>query len=188
MKIRLNVSTNPQENKRPFLAGAVLIGTVGLIALVVLADASWKAWQSSRKVRHDIGVATAQIDVKSEKQARLEAEFKAPAAQQLFDRAQFLNAMIAERSFPWTKIFMDLEETLPAGTRVVEISPRLVNGRAEVELKVGAANEEAMIRFLKAMESSRVFSGTTVQQEKTLDQSASFDKLEVDLTVWYSTT
>jgi Tfp pilus assembly protein PilN len=188
MKIRLNVSTNPQENKRPFLASAFLTGAVGLVALVVLANASWNAWQSSRRVRHDISVAEDEIRVNSQKQEALRSYFKTEEPEQVLDRAGFLNSLIGERSFPWTKIFMDLEETLPAGTRVVEISPHLDNGRAEVELTVGAANEETLIRFLKAMESSKVFSGLTVKQEQVAKEPESSDKIEIDLTVWYSTT
>jgi len=187
MKIRLNVSTKPQENKRPFLAGAFLIGAAGLVALFVLANASWDAWQSSRRVRHDIGVAENNIRANSQKQGALKAYFETKEVEQVLDRADFLNSLIGERSFPWTKIFMDLEETLPAGTRVVEISPKLENGRAKVELRVGAANEESLIRFLKSMESSKVFSGLTVRQEQVAKDPESPDKIEVDLTVWYST-
>jgi hypothetical protein len=188
MKIRLNVATKPQENKRPFVASAALIGVIAVLALVVLAHASWEAWQASRRVRHDIGVAENDIRVNTQKQEELDAYFKTQDAVQVLDRAGFLNSLIGERSFPWTKIFMDLEETLPAGTRVVEISPRLDNGRAEVELKVGAANEVALIQFLKAMESSKVFSGMTVRQEQIAKEPESMDKIEIDLTVWYSTT
>lgn len=188
MKIRLNVSTNPQENKRPFLAGAFLAGAAGLVALGFLANASWNAWQSSRRVRREISVAEDEIRVNSQKQGALKAYFETKEVGQVLDRAGFLNSLIGERSFPWTKIFMDLEETLPAGTRVVEISPRLENGRAEVELTVGAANEEALIRFLKSMESSKVFSGMMVRQEQVAKEPASSDKIEINLTVWYSTT
>jgi len=188
MKTRLNVSTNPQENNRPFLAGAVAIGAVGLVALILLAHVSWNTWQSSRKVRRDISATENEVRENSQKQEALGLYFKTPQAQQLLDRAGFLNSLIGERSFPWTKIFMDLEETLTAGTRVVEISPRLINGRAEVELKVGAVNEEAVIKFLKSMEGSKVFTGLTVEREQVATEPDSPDKAEVDLTVWYSTT
>ena len=84
--------------------------------------------------------------------------FQTPAARQVMDRSAFLNSLIDERSFPWTKIFMDLEKTLPPGVRVVSISPHLVNGRAEVALQVGVASDESEIQFLQAIEKSPVFS------------------------------
>ncbi len=77
--------------------------------------------------------------------------FRSPEAQQILDRAAFLNSLISERSFPWTKIFMDLENTLPAGVRVVNIAPTLKNGKAVVQITVGAANDESKIKFLEAV-------------------------------------
>jgi hypothetical protein len=104
----------------------------------------------------------------------------------VLDRAAFLNSLIGERSFPWTKIFMDLEQTLPAGVRIVKISPRLVSGRAEVELEVGAASDEGKIQFLEAIEKSKVFSGLQVKQERHIDQSGSSDRVMFTLSVWYT--
>ena len=83
---------------------------------------------------------------------------------------------------------MDLEKTLPAGVRVVSISPKLVNGRAQVQLEVGAANDDGKIQFLEAIEKSKVFSGMEVTQERRSDQVGSTDKIMLDLSVWYSTT
>ena len=112
--------------------------------------------------------------------------FASPQAQQVLDRAKFLNSLIGERSFPWTSIFMDLEQTLPPGVRVVSISPRLVNGRAEVSLKVGAETDESKIKFLEVMEKSKVFSGMVVKQEQHADQPGASDQIVLDLTVWYT--
>ena len=54
MKLRLNLSTTPQENHRPFIAGAVAVGTVGLLALLVLSHAAYSSWQSNRELRAEI--------------------------------------------------------------------------------------------------------------------------------------
>ena len=82
---------------------------------------------------------------------------------------------------------MDLEQTLPAGVRVVSISPRLQNGRAEVTLQVGAQSDESKIEFLKAMEKSKEFTGMVVKDEQRRD-TGSEDKITLNLSVWYSTT
>ncbi|MGA8366838.1 MAG: hypothetical protein ACLQMT_04820 [Candidatus Acidiferrales bacterium] len=188
MKLRLNLSTTPPENKRPFLAGSVLLGTLGVLALMVLSHAAFESWRSSRMLRAEIARLQDQIQADSAKRQELETYFRSPAAQQVLDRSAFLNSLIDARSFPWTKIFMDLEQTLPAGVRVVSISPHLVNGRAEVELQVGAASDDSEVLFLKAMENSPVFSGMVVKNEKHQDRSTTPDKIVVNLTVWYSTT
>jgi hypothetical protein len=186
MKLRLNLSSAPQENNRPFLAGAALAGTLGLVALAILAHAAMRSWQANRSLRADTAHWEQEIRVNRQRQQVLKIYFQSPPAQRVLDRAAFLNSLIGERSFPWTKIFMDLEQTLPAGVRVVKISPKLVGGRAQVELEVGAASDEGKIEFLQAIEKSKVFSNLQVKQERRVDQPESPDRVMLTLSVWYT--
>jgi Tfp pilus assembly protein PilN len=194
MKLQLNLATTPQENHRPFLVAAVVTGTVGVLVFVVLAHATYKSWRASRVLRTDIAHLENQIQADRQHRQDLLTYFRGAAAQSVLDRSAFLNSLIEERSFPWTKIFTDLEETLPPGVRVVSISPRLVNGRAEVTLEVGADSDESKIKFLEAIEKSSVFSGMVMKDEKRAepgtetDPQRMSDKVLLDLTVWYSTT
>ena len=48
MKLRLNLSTAPNENNRSFLAAAVVVGVVGLIAFLILSHSANSSWQSNR--------------------------------------------------------------------------------------------------------------------------------------------
>lgn len=189
MKLRLNLATAPQENKRPFLTGSILVGTVAVAALFFLSHEAYSSWRASRTLRNDVARWQREIRTTRQQQAELEAYFATPEVRQIMDRSKFLNSMIAERSFPWTKIFMDLEGTLPPGVRVVSISPRLIDGRAEVTLEIGAANEVGVVRFFEAMEHSKVFSGMVVKSNRpVVNQAGSSDRIVVDLSVWYSTT
>jgi len=190
MKLRLNLSTAPRENKRPFIVAAAIIGTIGTLALIILGHAAIISWRANRDIRNEIARWENDIRADQQKQAALEAHFQTPQAHQFLDRAAFLNSLIDQRSFPWTKIFMDLEETLPPGVRVVSISPRLSNGRAKVTLTVGASNDEGKIKFLEALEKSKVFSNVEVRDEHRDDHEgqARGDKITLDLIVWYETT
>lgn len=188
MKLRLNIATAPQENNRPFIAGAALIGAVALIALVILARQTYVTWQSNIELRSETARLEAQIAERQVEQQELKAYFDRKDVQQIRDRADFLNSLISERAFPWTKIFMDLENTLPSGVRVVSIAPKLVNGRADVEMVIGASSDESKQRFLEAIEKSRDFSDITVDDEKTSDQPGNSDRIEVRLNFWYATS
>jgi Tfp pilus assembly protein PilN len=192
MKLRLNLSTSPQENRRPFLAAAGVIGTLGIIAFAILAQASFRQWRANREIRADISRLEDQIRASTEQQSDLDQYFHTDPAQKILERANFLNSLISERSFPWTKVFADLEETLPAGVRVVNIYPKLVNGQAEVMLTIGAANEEQKIRFLEAIEKSKKFSDIHVTSDRRTDQpqagSAMQDRIVVDLKAVYATS
>jgi Tfp pilus assembly protein PilN len=186
MKLRLNLATSPHENNRPFLAGAGVLGVVGAIAFAVLFHSAFVSWRANRALRSDISrLQTAIRDAQRERQA-LDVYFQSPAEKQILDRSAFLNSLIGERSFPWTKIFMDLEQTLPPGVRIVSISPKLENGRALVSLKVGATDDESKLKFLEAIEKSKAFSGMVLKAEQTSEQpGASLDRITMDLTVWY---
>jgi Tfp pilus assembly protein PilN len=191
MKLHLNLTTAPQPNKRPFFAGAAAAGTVGVVALLVLSVVAYKSWQASRELHSDISSLQDTIRHDQQRQEQLQAYFQGSEAKQILDRSAFLNSLIDERSFPWTKIFMDLEDTLPPGVRVVSIAPRLVDSRAEVTLEVGAMTEESKIQFLQAIEKSKAFSGMVVKDERRPvrpQPGVEPDQAVLQLTVWYSTT
>lgn len=188
MKIKLNLATAPPQQTRPFLVAAALGGAIGLLALLILAHAVYSSWESNRALRADISRLQGQIRSDRQKQQDLQRYFASAGARQVLDRSLFLNSMIDARSFPWTKIFMDLEKTLPPGVRVVSISPRLENGRAEVTLEVGAQSDQSKIEFLKSMENSSTFSGMVVKEEQRHEETGASDKIVLSLTAWYSTT
>jgi hypothetical protein len=70
--------------------------------------------------------------------------------------------------------------------RVIKISPALENGRAIVELTVGAQSDESKIKFLQALEKSKVFSDIRVKNDR-YEEQAGPDRITVDLTAWYAT-
>jgi hypothetical protein len=188
MKLRLNIATTPLDNKRPFLAGAMLLGTIGALALILLSHAAFRSWRANRDLRVEISHWEREIHSNRDQQTQLDQYFHSPGAQQVLDRSAFLNSLIGERSFPWTKIFMDLEQTLPPGVRVVSISPKLENGRALVTLSIGAATDEGKVKFLEALEKSPAFSDIQVTTEQHQDQTPSMDRITIELTAWYATT
>src|SRR5579862_1916825 len=188
MKLRLNLSTAPRANNRPFLAAAGAIGAVAAIAFVILFHAAYADWRASRALRTDISRLESEIRADQATRQSLDTFFHSPDQKQILDRSNFLNSLIGQRSFPWTKIFMDLEQTLPPGVRVTKISPKLVNGRAMVELTVGAQSDEGKIKFLQTLEKSKAFSDIRVKSDRSSDQPGDPDRVTVDLTAWYSTT
>jgi Tfp pilus assembly protein PilN len=188
MKVRLNLATVPLESNRRFAAAAYIVGGLGVIAMVVLSWHGYAAWRSNTASRLEEAQLQANMQQLRNKQSDLQIFFDQPDTKQRRDLSAFLNGLIAERAFPWTKIFMDLEQTLPPGVRVVSISPRLINGRAEVTLEVAAETDTSKIDFLEAVEKSTVFSGMVVKEEKRADQPGAADKIVLSLTVWYTTT
>jgi type IV pilus assembly protein PilN len=190
MKVHLNLATRPLETHRRFLVGSGLVAVFASLALVGLG---WHAY-SVRKANAELRARSEEI---RRKMASLEAQrtdlerfFHQEENAKLHDRAAFINSIIDARSFNWTQMFMDLERILPGGVRVISIEPKQVQGYVEVKLSIGATSDEAELKFLHALEESKVFSRIQVQSIRVPSQggSQSGDQKIVLLTTIYSRT
>src|SRR6266705_4808123 len=165
MKVRLNLATKALETHRRFLAGA---GLTAVVAGLLFLGLGWHV-HSARKVDAELRARTGKMRqemAKLEAQRRdLERYFGQKDIANLHDRAAFINSILDERSFNWTLMFMDLEHILPPGVRVISIEPKQTAGHVEVKFSVGAASDEAELKFLHALEESKQFAESRVLGE-----------------------
>lgn len=191
MKLNLNLATTPLENNRRFLAGVGLAGLAALLALFILFQQTVSTWHANREIRTDISRIEKEIQIETERQQDLARYFDLPQAKQVLDRSNFLNSLIAARTFPWPKIFEDLEKTLPPGVRIISIAPRLEGGRALIKLTIGATDDKSEIEFLQNLGASKSFSGIRVSDEKYNDKQEQKgqggDQIIIALEAWYTT-
>lgn len=188
MRIRLNLASKPLENNRRFISGAGVLGVVGIVAFAFLSMHAYKSWRSNTSLRAEIAGYQTRIAALQKQQQELAEYFKAPQMRDDVDRADFLNSLIEQRSFPWTKVFMDLEQTLPPGVRIISIAPKMQKGHVEITLVVGALDDVGKLKFLKALEESKAFSGVQLMQESHSTQSTTADKVTIELMAWYATS
>jgi len=162
MNVRLNLATKPLESQRRFYASAGLVAVLGGLLFLGLGwhvYSELRAQENLRRKEQDNDRVAAQLTARRKE---LDEFFARPENARVKDRVAFLNGFIDESSFDWTRMFMDLEKTLPVGVHVVSIQPKLEKDGMFVRLTVGAVSDEAKIKFLKAMQSSPVFSGVTL--------------------------
>lgn len=188
MKARLNLATSPLETHRKFWLGAAVVGAVAGIALVLLAWHAVAVQRANNADRARRAAVQQQLADLQRQRRGLDSYFNLPQVREVRDRAAFLNGLISQRSFPWTKIFMDLERSLPVGVRVVSISPQMDAGRVEVKLVVGAMNDEAKLKFLRALESSPDFSNVQLIAETHPTRADEADQVRLELIAWYVTS
>jgi len=152
----------------------------------MLSDRAFQMWRSETAFRMEQAQINADMDRLRGERRDLEQFFNQPETVQRRDLAAFLNALIAQRAFPWTRIFMDFERSLPPGVRVVSIEPRLVNNYVQLRLTIGAANDESKLEFLRALESSKSFSHIAVEGERKSDQPSDNGEIVLQLEARYS--
>jgi hypothetical protein len=186
VKIRLNVATSPLESNRRFAAGAAIAAAIGLAAFFILAGRAYQVWRAETEFRAEQSQIDEEMDRLRAERRELEQFFARPESVQRRELAAFLNTLIAQRAFPWTRIFMDFERSLPPGVRIISIEPRLVEDHVQLQLAVGADSDEGKLAFLRALEASRSFSRIEVQGERRSERLGETDQIVLLLQARYS--
>jgi len=188
MKVRLNIATNPLQTHRKFLAVATLIGVIAGLVCLALGWHVYSVRKSNEALRARTGAVRQEMAGLISQRDELETFFKQERNAQLNQRSAFLNGLIDEESLNWTQMFMDLEKILPTGVRLVSIEPAHDKGQVLVKLQVGAINDEAKLKFLRALENSPAFKEVSVERDiyaEPQESSGETDRVHVQLTAVY---
>jgi Tfp pilus assembly protein PilN len=165
MRVGLNLATKPLVSHRRFFVGSALLGILGSILLIYLGWHFYTLRKADEEFRSRLGKVQIEMARLQEQRADLERFYARQENRNLQDRAKFIGSVIEARSFNWTKMFMDLERTLPPGVHVVKIEPKLDSGSAAVKFVVGGSSEESKVKVLKAFEDSPSFTHVEVTAE-----------------------
>jgi Tfp pilus assembly protein PilN len=163
MKFPINLASQPFHRDRPilFASGAVALLLVGsLILLISLAVADR---HRSRNTRRVIAQLDKQIEQTTVEQSRLDALLRRPENAEVLERSLGLNALLYRKGISWTRLFADLEKTLPPNVRLVMIRPQVVSEKQiNLDMVVAAQAMAPVYDMVKALESSEVFGETNV--------------------------
>ncbi len=172
MKIPINLASQPFRRDRAMLAASIavsvlLVGTLaGLIALTLLDRAQLA------DVRHDLEQTNREIRAVAAQQASFDSVLRKPENAEVLERSVFLNELLYRKGISWTKIFADLETTLPYNVRIMTIRPYInKDNKVTLDMQVGAETPGAVIEFLKALESSPLFESAYVPSSLAPSQS-----------------
>jgi type IV pilus assembly protein PilN len=163
MKIGVNLATQPFRRDRPMLvaSGALAIALGGLFGLLMSLQYMERGQMSD--TRREIARLESQIRHLSAEQAKLDAVLRQPENAEVLERSLFLNALLMRKGISWTRIFEDLEKTLPHNVRVISVRP-MVNAQNQIslEMNVGAESSQPFVEMLLRLESSDLFGATQV--------------------------
>lgn len=163
MNIGLNLASQPFRRDRPVIVATYALGGVLVLLLGMLVSLIWMERAQLADTRQTVARLQQSIHEVSKQQAAQDAIQRRPENAQVLERSMFLNTLLYRKAISWTRIFGDLEQTLPHNVRVVSIRPYL-NPRNEVvlEMNVGAEQTEPMLQLLLKLESSEAFGATSV--------------------------
>ena len=158
MQIAINLATQPFRRNRA-MAAASIAASIALTA--TLGGQIWLVMRDRARLadaRREVDQLNRQIRVARAKQAELDAVLRKPGNEAVLERSVFLNTLLYRKSISWTRIFADLERTIPYNVRIISIRP-YVNAQSQVtlDMNVGAETPEPIIELLKALENSPLF-------------------------------
>jgi Tfp pilus assembly protein PilN len=185
MYVRLNVATQPLVSHRRFYVGSAIFGFLAAVLCVWLALRFHDVRRQETAYRLQADRLEADMTQIMERRAELKRFYDREENRNLQERAKFIDAVIEADSFNWTKMFMDLERTLPAGVHVIRIEPTLDRGTVSVKFQAGANSEEAKLQLEEAFEQSRSFSHFILYSEN-MPRQGSADALILDFSVIYT--
>ncbi|MBZ5725369.1 MAG: PilN domain-containing protein [Acidobacteriia bacterium] len=182
MKIPINLSSQPFRRDRAIMAASVavsllLAGTLSVLILLALSDRAQLA-----AVRSDVDRLSQLVAQAGREQAQLDAVLKKPENAQVLERSVFLNALLLRKGISWSRIFSDLEKTVPYNVRVITIHPS-INGRDQVTLSMVVAAESwtPVVEMLKKLEQSPLFEHPTAKTGQQPTQGEPFYRFNVSV-------
>lgn len=153
-----------------------------LIAIVGLISLAWLAYSVSaeRRVQTEMRVVEREMSSLREQTRRIEIENERKAQAMPPTDLQSLrdaHRLIDRKSFSWTRLFSDLEASVPASVRVARISiSDVVQTRAttvaDISLTVVGRTSEDVTAMISTMNQSGVFIATPLTQQNARSQQS----------------
>jgi Tfp pilus assembly protein PilN len=185
MYARLNLATKPLVSHRRFFVGSAVAAFVAAVLCIWLALRFHDVRQAEKDYRAKADKLQAEMNVVMGQQEELVRFFSRDENRNLQERAKFIDEVMQADGFNWTKMFMDLEKTLPPGVHVIRIEPKLDHGSVGATFVAGASSQDAKLELFKAFEDSPAFSHFVLYSEDVPRQNGS-DTLVLQFSVIYT--
>jgi len=157
IKIDVNLSSRPFVNNRKFFL-------ITLSLLILLSCVSyWNVFRyrsvHSRRgqVKRLLTQNQAQIERLEKEQQEIMARLQKPETGEFLDLVDYINRLIQQRTFSWTRLLNDLETLTPANLQIVSIRPQLVGQEIGIEIIANGRSTHDYIEFISHLESSGKF-------------------------------
>jgi type IV pilus assembly protein PilN len=163
MKIPINLASQPFRHDRALFIGssvlaAIMIATLFMLLSLVRIDRKNKAESA-----HQLAIVQKQLAMVLRDQAAVDRQLRQPQNAAVLEYSVLINQMLLRKGISWTRIFSDLEKTLPYNVRIIQIRPELDSSdRVFLQMVAGADNETLLDAFVAKLETSEMFGAVMV--------------------------
>lgn len=140
MKV-VNLAQRPFLNRRPLSRLAMLLWLLGALLLAFNLWLYWSHFSGSSLTGTKLAEINAELDQADAAYEQLEEQRQALQLRDQNRQVGFLNQLIAMRTFPWSKLFEDLEDVLPLDVRLRNVQPEVLRSEdLDRLLSTGSSN------------------------------------------------
>lgn len=184
MKVTLNLASLPSRRERYALSWAIPLAILGAVALGFIIRFGIGDIREYRRIQKDI----AQLQEQNQKLALQEADLRRnaelPEYQAVVGEAQYVNSLIEDKKTSVADLVTKIGKLIPEDVRLSNMSMKNAKG-AQVSFSVTGKDEEALEKFLTALEDSPDFQDVSVSNEGFQGQGESENAVSISCTARY---
>jgi Tfp pilus assembly protein PilN len=132
---------------------AVLVATLGGLIYLAMMDRA-----QSAQLRGEVAQLDRQVRAAALEQKRIDAILRKPENSNAVELSVFINTLLLHKGISWSRLFSDLEKTIPYDVKLMSLSPSLDSqNKVVLDISVAAEKPESLLEFAKALEKSSAF-------------------------------
>ena len=163
--VPVNLASNPFFTNRKFYALSLISG--GLLLVLSTANLYFYLAYRDKSLRLNQALAhqVTEIQQLEQSQEQIWKRLQQPETEDFLELVDYLNPLITQRTFSWTRFLNHLEKLIPYNLQIVTITPKAVEGEIVVKIICNAQSGASYIDFISRLESSPDFYGVNLMTE-----------------------
>jgi len=182
MSSKLNLASSPFRNRAlPWTVTAV-ITLASIIALLLIARSTFQTNAKALETQREVDNLQKETTTLIKKAKAIETALTADQKKEL----KYAHALVDRKQFSWSRLFADLEASLPGGVKVTRILVKEVQMQgdravADLNLIVASKNPSTVTEMIQDMESQGVFSPKLIAQNPRRGKGESGSEYELSV-------
>jgi len=165
MSTRLNLASKPFRNRVLPWTVTALVAITSIAALLFIAQSTFKTSTTIAATQRDVTELRKTLDTLLKQEKAVETALTAEQKRQL----KYAHGLVDRKRFSWSRLFADLEASLPGEIRVTKIVVKKVGMQgdrpvADLDLVVSSKAPSNVTQMIEAMESEGIFQAELVAQ------------------------
>lgn len=190
MRVPINIASLPGDTTGPLRRVALVLGCLVVALGFVVVRAELRSRDEFRSLVDQTNQLEADIQNLQNTRKEMQTWLETPQVLQIRKRSSLLNALISQKSLSWTRMFQDLESTLPGGVRIMGIAPAvrtlsIDQSQPDLRLAVASPAITPIVDFIRRLEDSPRFENPVVSDQRNPSESEVKGEVKVTLTARY---